>query len=143
MEVWTLITEIFGRITMENTLALILASLAAFFTLITGAFAIAVTFFIAYSVKLKNDRKSEIDELIALQNKFEERLQSTKNDVVTVDELKSLKSDFNDLRNAFAHSIYPSFPAHRNEPSTAELQVMINDLLAQIASLQEQIGKEE
>jgi len=120
-----------------DTLTLILAALSAFFTLITGAFAVAVTFILIYFAKLKKDREREISELISLQNSFEEKLSQIQNDP-SADELKVLKKDFNKLRTSFARNL----PVGGRTPTVDDLSVTVNDLLLQIAELQKQLAED-
>lgn len=121
-------------------LTLILAALAAFFTLITGAFAVATTFFILYFAKLKKDREKEVLELVNLQDKVQQKLTEIEGGQVDTDELQRLKEDYISLRNEIFHYVSPQ---RSFNPREVQLHQMINDLLLQIASLQKQLAEKE
>lgn len=126
---------------MDN-LTTILAALAAFFTLITGAFAVAVTLAIVYFRKLQHDREKEIQELLRLQGELQSKLAQVGRKSPSEAELEEIKKEFSVLRNSIIHSYAPySSYSTSKEPSNEELRVMISDLLAQVASLQKQLGE--
>ena len=132
-----------------DTLSLTLSALSAFFTLITGAFAIFIVFAISYFTKLKSDRENEIKKLAQLEddlmNKIKEA-EGLKNSSKT--ELETIKQGYFDLRNRFFHLTSPNAFSvvdgrYSSGPTVTQLTDQINSLLSMIASLQAQITESE
>jgi len=141
---------------MDNEiLTIILVALTAFFTLITGVLAIAVTLGIFYFRKLASDRQVEIKKLIDLQgevtNKIvevEKTLQDLgvgKSDVTGIkSELGALKREYLRINSQLYPTPIPSAGTLYNYPgsvpSVDELQAQIEILLSQISKLQKDLG---
>jgi len=144
----------------NETLILILAALTAFFTLITGALAVAVTVGILYFKKLASDRQREIRKLIDLQNELVNKIREAekalqdlgvgKGDIIRIsNELDALKGEYLKISSHF-YSIpsvattpffnddYPR-PVKGSTPSVSDLQSQIAALLSQIQELQKQL----
>ncbi|OHA97533.1 MAG: hypothetical protein A3E02_01135 [Candidatus Zambryskibacteria bacterium RIFCSPHIGHO2_12_FULL_38_34] len=135
------------NIDLIDKLTLILTALSAFFTLITGAFAVFVSLTIFYFKKLKDDRENEIKKLIQLEDDLMNKIKETeglKSNNKT--EIEEIKKEYSDLRNRFFHlttptawQVYGNEPVRDSSPTKKELIDQINSLLAMIASLQAQM----
>ncbi len=137
----------------NETLTIILAALTAFFTLITGALAVAVTIGILYFKKLAFDRQQEIKKLIELQDELANKMQESekalqdlgagKGDIARIsNELDTLKREYFKISNQLHPrvSVYDySQPSGEGTPTAVDLQVQIGTLLGQIQELQKQL----
>jgi len=130
--------------TMSNyeSLSLILAALAAFFTLITGATAIFATWGVIHFKKLKKEREAEIKKVGELQDELEGKIsEAEKLKDGGKMEIEEIKKDYQNLRNKFfnlaAPSVwYASGGRGGSSVTVAQLQAQVNALLTQLATLQ-------
>lgn len=144
----------------NETITLILAALTAFFTLITGALAIAVTIGILYFKKLASDRQAEVKKLIDLQSEVAKKIKEAekvlqnlgidKGDITRISsELSDLKREYTKISSQFYPA--PNVPSplagtspydySGASPSIADLQAQIAALLSQIYELQKQLSE--
>lgn len=138
----------------NETLTLILASLTAFFTLITGALAVAVTIGIFYFRKLASDRQRETEKLIGLQNEVANKIQelekANESNIVQISKtLDIFKKEYSKISShiypapttpiPFIPNSYEYSPPRGRGPSVVDLQAQITALLSQIQELQAQL----
>src|SRR3989344_3527167 len=125
-----------------ESLSLVLAALAAFFTLITGAAAIFATWALFYFNKLKNERENEIKRLSELQDEMAKKINEAEKlkDGSKV-EIERIKNDYQELRNKFFHLAAPSLWNPSISPSSSvSSSVTISQLQAQISALMGQLN---
>lgn len=138
--------------TNYESLSLVLAALAAFFTLITGAAAIFAAWALFYFNKLKNERENEIKMLNQLQDEMARKISDTEKlkDGGKV-EIERIKNDYQELRNKFFHLVAPSLwytpmasgGGGGSGVTIAQLQAQINALMAQLSALQNKVDEDE
>jgi len=136
-------------------LTVTLAALTAFFTLVTGALAVAVTFYVFYAKRQEARKEEEIERLNKLGDALEDKLSEAEEKLQTDGEeeeeykktLREIKSAYRNFRNQVVHTpgIRKSlrYEVDDSEPSNAELEDQIQSLLQTISQLQTEVKKED